>query len=79
MGATQITLPNWLTLGPRRPTLSRTDMSNLVRELATAIEAGLPLMQALKIVRKQAAGNSQPVILDALIEKWRRVSRSMKP
>ena len=69
MGATQITLPNWLTLGPRRPTLSRTDMSNLVRELATAIEAGLPLMQALKIVRKQAAGNSQPVILDALIEK----------
>ena len=69
MGATKITLPNWMTFGPRRPTLSRTDMSNLVRELATAIEAGLPLMQALKIVRKQAAGNSQPVILDALIEK----------
>ena len=68
-GSTQITLPNWITLGPRRPTLSRSDMSNLVRELATAIEAGLPLMQALKIVRKQAPGKSQPVILDALIEK----------
>ena len=68
-GSTQITLPNWMTLGPRRPTLSRSDMSNLVRELATAIEAGLPLMQALKIVRKQAPGKSQPVILDALIEK----------
>ena len=68
-GSTQINLPNWMTLGPRRPTLSRSDMSNLVRELATAIEAGLPLMQALKIVRKQAPGKSQPVILDALIEK----------
>ena len=68
-GSTQITLPNWITLGPRRPTLSRSDMSNLVRELATAIEAGLPLMQALKIVRKQAPGNSMPVILDALIAK----------
>ena len=68
-GSTQITLPNWMTLGPRRPTLSRSDMSNLVRELATAIEAGLPLMQALKIVRKQAPGNSMPVILDALIDK----------
>ena len=68
-GSTQITLPNWITLGPRRPTLSRSDMSNLVRELATAIEAGLPLMQALKIVRKQAPGNSMPVILDALIDK----------
>ena len=68
-GSTQITLPNWITLGPRRPTLSRSDMSNLVRELATAIEAGLPLMQALKIVRKQAPGKSQPVILDALIDK----------
>ena len=68
-GSTQITLPNWMTLGPRRPTLSRSDMSNLVRELATAIEAGLPLMQALKIVRKQAPGKSQPVILDALIDK----------
>ena len=69
MGSTQITLPSWMTLGPRRPTLSRTDMSNLIRELATAIEAGLPLMQALKIVRKQAPGKSQPVILDALIAK----------
>ena len=68
-GSTQITLPNWMTLGPRRPTLSRSDMSNLVRELATAIEAGLPLMQALKIVRKQAPGKSLPVILDALIAK----------
>ena len=69
MGSTQITLPSWMTLGPRRPTLSRSDMSNLIRELATAIEAGLPLMQALKIVRKQAPGKSQPVILDALIAK----------
>ena len=49
LASTQIILPNWMTLGARRATLSRSEMSNLVRELATAIEAGLPLMQALKI------------------------------
>ena len=69
LASTQIILPHWMTLGARRATLSRSEMSNLVRELATAIEAGLPLMQALRIVRKQAPGKSQPVILDALIAK----------
>lgn len=44
-------------------------MANLIRELATAIEAGLPLMQSLRIVRKQASGNAMPVILDHLIER----------
>lgn len=40
-----------------------------MRELATAIEAGLPLMQSLKTVRKQASGRALPVILDHLIER----------
>lgn len=53
----------------RRPTLARGDLANLVRELATAIEAGLPLMGALRTVRKQASGRSLPVILDFLIER----------
>ena len=44
-------------------------MANLVRELATAIEAGLPLMQALTTVRRQAPGRAMPVILDHLIER----------
>jgi type II secretory pathway component PulF len=59
----------WAATGPGRPSIGRAELASLVRELATAVEAGLPLMQALRTVRRQAAGKSQPVILDALIEK----------
>lgn len=52
-----------------KPTLSRSDMATLMRELATAIEAGLPLMQSLRTVRKQAHGRALPQILDHLIER----------
>jgi len=52
-----------------RPSLKRTEMATLIRELATALEAGLPLMMALKTVRKQASGPGLPVILDHLIER----------
>lgn len=52
-----------------RPRLSRAEMADFVREMATAIEAGLPLMQALVTVRKQAQGRAMPVILDHLIER----------
>jgi type II secretory pathway component PulF len=52
-----------------RPSLSRPELANLVRELATALEAGLPLMQALRTVRRQASGKAMPVILDHLIER----------
>lgn len=52
-----------------RPTLSRTDTANLIRELATALEAGLPLLQALRTVRRQADGDALPAILDYLIER----------
>ena len=62
-------LPDWLARAPARPSMGQADLANLVRELATAVEAGLPLMQALRTVRRQASGRAQPVILDALIEK----------
>src|SRR5690606_3003838 len=52
-----------------KPTLGRSEMATLMRELATAIEAGLPLMQSLRTVRKQASGRAMPVILDHLIER----------
>lgn len=52
-----------------RPSLRRTEMASLMRELATAIEAGLPLMQSLRTVRRQATGRGMPVILDHLIER----------
>jgi type II secretory pathway component PulF len=55
--------------GAGRPTLSRPELANLIRELATALEAGLPLMQALRTVRRQASGRGMPVLLDHLIER----------
>ncbi|MFO0961889.1 MAG: type II secretion system F family protein [Phycisphaerales bacterium] len=55
--------------GSGRPTVARSELANMVRELATAIEAGLPLLNALKTARKQASGKGQPVILDFLIER----------
>lgn len=55
--------------GTGRPSLKRTELANIIRELATAIEAGLPLLNALKTVRRQASGKAQPVILDFIIER----------
>ncbi len=52
-----------------RPTISRSDLADLVRELATALEAGLPLMQALRTVRRQASNKNLRVILDFIIAR----------
>jgi len=53
----------------RNPTLRRGELSNLIRELATAVEAGLPLMQALRTIRRQAHGKAMPLVLDHFIER----------
>ena len=52
-----------------RPTITRSELADLVRELATALEAGLPLMQALRTVRRQAAHKNMQAILDFIIER----------
>jgi type II secretory pathway component PulF len=58
-----------LRRGLGRPVATRAEMANLVRELATALEAGLPVMQALRTVRRQAAGRAMTAILDHLIDR----------
>ncbi len=52
-----------------RPTIPVAEVANLMRELATGIEAGLPLMQSLVTVRRQSPGVKQSAILDFLIER----------
>jgi type II secretory pathway component PulF len=52
-----------------RPTISRAEVANLVRELATALEAGLPLLQALRTARRQAGSRRHETILDFLIAR----------
>ena len=64
---TKISISNRRLKG--RPSMSRTDLTSFIRELATALEAGLPLMQSLRTVRRQASGRALPVILDFLIER----------
>jgi general secretion pathway protein F len=39
---------------PRKKRLSKVEICSMIRELATAQEAGLPLMQALRTIRRQA-------------------------
>ncbi len=58
-----------LTARATRPVPRRAEVANFIRELATALEAGLPLMQSLRTIREQAAGKAMPVILDHLIER----------
>jgi type II secretory pathway component PulF len=49
--------------------MSRTEMANLIRELATAIQAGLPLVQSLKTIAKQGRTPKQKAMLDRIIEQ----------
>lgn len=71
--ATAATAKAWslssLSFGRSHLTLSRSDLANFIREMATALEAGLPLMQSLRTVRQQASNRAQQAILDRLIEK----------
>ena len=53
----------------RNPSLSRAETASFIRELATALEAGLPMMQALRTVRRQANGKAMAAILDHLIDR----------
>ena len=63
------TLSRPLRRGGGRPVAGRAEMANLIRELATALEAGLPVMQALRTVRRQASGRAMTAILDHFIDR----------
>jgi type IV pilus assembly protein PilC len=47
--------------------MSRAEMASFVRELATAIQAGLPLVQALRTITRQGRTARQKVMLEHLI------------
>jgi type II secretory pathway component PulF len=68
-GAPRGTVSRPLRRGLARPVASRSEMANLIRELATALEAGLPVMHALRTVRRQATGRAMAAILDHLIDR----------
>jgi type IV pilus assembly protein PilC len=61
--------------------MSKAQMAMFIRELATAVNAGLPLVQALKTIAKQGRSPSQKVMLSRLIddvEHGRTLSDAMR-
>jgi type II secretory pathway component PulF len=47
--------------------MSKPEMASFVRELATAVQAGLPLVSALRTIARQGRGQRQKVMLERLI------------
>lgn len=45
------------------------ELASLIREIATALEAGLPLMSALRAVAKQASHGKQAALVDHLMDR----------
>lgn len=52
-----------------RGKMSKTEMSTFVRELATAVQAGLPLVQALKTIQRQLKAPGQKAIVGAIVHE----------
>jgi len=67
--ASRLTLASLVPRRLTRPSASRAEMGTLIRELATVIEAGLPLMQGLRTVRRQCSSRAMASILDHLINR----------
>lgn len=56
----------------QRRVMSRVEMASLIRELATALQAGLPLVPALKTIQRQGRADRQREMLTQLIEDVER-------
>lgn len=54
---------------PKKGSMTKAELGSFIRELATALDAGLPLMQSLATIRKQSKKPSMIAILNHLIEK----------
>jgi type II secretory pathway component PulF len=47
--------------------MSRTEIASFIRELATAIQAGLPLVQSLRTIARQGRNDRQRIVLEKCI------------
>lgn len=52
-----------------RGRISKGELAGFVREIATALEAGLPLMNALRAVAKQSSNAKQQALVDHLMDR----------
>src|SRR5579862_3373680 len=53
----------------RRHAMSRSEMASFIRELATAVQAGLPLVPALRTIAKQGRSAGQRAMLESVIDQ----------
>ena len=51
----------------RRRAMSRNETATFVRELATAIQAGLPIVQAIRTIARQVRNRAQQDLLGAIL------------
>lgn len=65
-GDAAVAMPYGLRLS--RPVMSRAEMASFIRELATAVQAGLPLVPALRTIARQGRSAGQRRMLAALID-----------
>lgn len=64
-----------------RGVMSRGEMASLMRELATAVDAGLPLVPALRTIARQGRSESQRAMLNEIIagvEQGKSLSDAMR-
>ncbi|MBY0311807.1 MAG: type II secretion system F family protein [Phycisphaerales bacterium] len=54
---------------PVRGKMSKSELSTFVRELATAVQAGLPLVQALKTIQRQIKAPGQKAVVGAIVHE----------
>ena len=57
--------------GPPRPKVRTKDLAVMTRQLATMINAGIPLMESMEILEDQASDPGFKVVLDKIIERVR--------
>src|SRR5512134_142698 len=60
-----------LTIGHRKPKIARHEFLVFNQELATLLKAGMPLVQSLDLLRRQATHTVFRAVLDAVHEKVR--------
>ncbi len=58
-----------MSFGLGRPSMSRVEMAMFIRELATAVQAGLPLVQSLKTIERQLKHTGHKAIVGKIIHE----------
>lgn len=59
-----------------RASMARGQLAPFVRELATAVNAGLPLVQSLKTIARQDRASARAAVLDRLIDSVEQIGRA---